>query len=147
MKTYIRITVLALSMTIFFQITGCGQAATPSEAQARTAYEETIKKMKNPENIELTSFKKTNGYAIEGLGVKGYAIKYEAVLTYKNGLNTDCAELLKMPNSSFSKDDPKKFRKEYFCSMKPKVIEPGQSESVKGEIGFMLTENGWATGK
>lgn len=80
------------------------------------------------------------------MGIKSYVIEYEAVLTYKNGANTSCTEFLKAPNSSFSKDPRNSFLRTQ-CSMGLKVIEPGQSETVKDKITFMFTENGWTTPK
>lgn len=146
MRIHAKVLLATVSAIVITHTAGCGQAATPSEAQARTAYEERAIKQGISGDIKLTSFKKTNGYAVEGMGVKSYVLEYEAVLTYKNGANTSCTEFVKAPDSSFSKDPRNSFLRTQ-CRMGLKVIEPGQSETVKDKITFIFTENGWTTPK
>jgi hypothetical protein len=83
---------------------------------------------RNARLFKVKSLRKTDGKAIEAFGVKAYEMDYEAEIecTAVNSTRSTGG----MPGFSFG--------------MTPaQCYEVGQTQKIKGTIGFEKTENGW----
>lgn len=109
--------------------------STPSEADARTAFENSIRSKVGATTFTITSFSKTNGQEAELAGVKHYRLFYSASVSLPDGFHPECVQGKSFVgfNCWFQFNG---------SSLRPQPR--GAEVPFSGEVDFQKTENGWA---
>lgn len=123
MQTSHKFTVVGFMILLFF--TACGFTY-PLESEAQLVLEKRYKNEIKDGTIKITKFRKIDGQSAELVGVKLYTLKYEAEIEYPKGLNPQCKD-----------------GRDWGCGITLSFYEIGGKETVKGEVIFQKTENGW----
>jgi hypothetical protein len=92
----------------------CTGSSLPTEADARTVFENEMGLPSSDGIVRITYFRKVNGQSGEKSGVKFYRLYYEAELEYPKGLHTMLVK-----------------------------YDKGEKIKRKGIIRFKMTEKGW----
>ena len=119
---------IILSSAILF--TACSGGSKPSEANAKSNFENKWQKQLKDGTVKILRFSKVNGQLGESNKIKFYKLEYEAEIEYPNGINTQCKK--HQEGKTFSWD----------C-WGAEVREKGEKRVIKDVITFYKTEKGW----
>jgi hypothetical protein len=109
---------------------GCG-VSNPTESEARAILEKSYESSIKDGTVKIISFKKVDGQAREGGGVKFYLFSYEAELEYPKGRYLEC-------------ENPANVWVKSSCMINGYEFKSvGAKEKVTGQINFERTEKGW----
>jgi hypothetical protein len=114
----------------------CLFSCMPSDSNARTVFENLLKRQFANSPFNIVSFEKTNGVEREVFGQKIYELSFKALIELPNGANDDCK-----PNPNFNWGN---FHAQNMCGVNNrKYWPPGQKLSYSENYVFQKTERGW----
>jgi hypothetical protein len=112
-------------------IAACSGSSVPTEANARTVFENQLGKVLKDGTVRIIYFRKVNGQSGDKAGIRFYILDYKAEIEYPNGQNTQC----------FTKSAG------WECAQMNvfhvKAHQKGEKIKRHGEITFEKTEKGW----
>ena len=109
-------------------LAGCS----PSESQARKVFSALIAKQYGTQNINVTSFVKTNGFD----EVNYYRVAFTATVQFPKGANTDCAPMGNTGNVMTNLDTRP-------CRRNGDFVPVGAELRYQDMMNLMQSENGW----
>jgi len=131
MKTIAVLVLLAMC----FLIGGCS----PGASDGKQIIETRIQQQSNG-LIKLVSFKKTNGQAMEPMGIKAYTMNYTAEIEFLDDCTWGSGGALGWPGTFAAvrgRPNP------MFINFSASEVKKGQRVTVSGEFVFQKTEQGW----
>jgi hypothetical protein len=129
----------AFSLLVLFTVPAqaiCLWDCRPTESDARSVFEKSVRRMSGGAPFKIESFEKTNGQDMNMMGMEGYVMDVTAVVIFPQGVNTEC---LKGRGNSFSMK----------CiglatgADRGLVLAPGARKTFSSRVGFQKTERGW----
>lgn len=127
-----------LSLLICNASAFCLYSCTPTEDNAKAAFENLVKSSLGGAQFEIVRFKKTNGVLAELAGLKMYELSYEAEIILPNGAHPECGPQQK---DGSVWDSLSKLQK---CA-EPNIRywPPGQKLIYSEKYAFIQNEKGW----
>jgi hypothetical protein len=107
----------------------CLFSCTPSEANARSVFENLVKAQYKGNPVNILSFEKTNGVGRTVFGQEIYEVSYKALVELPNGANQRCKPPLSLQNMGD-------------CVLIT-YYPPGQKLTYSESKTFEKTERGW----